>query len=204
MGRVKLIASQDYLYVLFDIKDSTDARQGENPKGNDQIGININPTDGAPWGLPCDIIFQFGADPTVWGGQSSGKIDGWETQWVINGVQETLPDDLKLKTTYTDDGRKIVECKIPLKTISPIPGDTLEIGGAVDVGDGNSYIYPEGLSWSEVNTYAKTTIGTEVEENEPFTINAGETLTFAIVNEFNSALAPGTYTIVTQIVPVGE
>jgi|GEM_PF-4750959 len=201
MGTVKVIVTPNYLYVLFDIKDSTDARNGENPHGNDQISININPTEGAEWGKPYDIIFQFGTDPTAWGGQSSGEIDGWETQWVINGEQEILPEDLELKTTYRGDGRKIVECKIPLKTIEPIL-DTLKVGGAIDIGDGNSYVYPQELSWSNSNTFADVTIGEKISEGEPFTIDAGETLTFGITNEFAVALEPGTYTITTELQPV--
>ena len=66
--------------------------------------------------------------------------------------------------------------------------------------------YPEAWTpWSgEASAFEEAVVGEEIPEGEPFTINAGETLTFAIVNEFNSALTPGTYTIVTQIVPVGE
>ena len=159
MGTVKAIATPDYLFVLFDISDNTDARLGQNIHGSDQISININPTDGADWGLPCDIIFQFGADPSAWGGESSGEIDGWETQWVIEGEQQqSLPEDLELKTTYTEEGRKIVECKIPLASIRPAPGDLLKLGGAIDVGDGNSYVYPEGLNWSAADTYADVNV----------------------------------------------
>ena len=200
-GTVKVIATQDYLYVLFDIEDSTDARAGQT-YGNDQIGININPTDGAPWGLPCDIKFQFGADPNAWGGESSGTIDGWATQWVIDGVQQQeLPSTLELNTTYTGDGRKIVECKIPLETIGPMLGDTLKIGGAIDVGDQNSYVYPTGLNWSEVNSYTALAVGKGISENTPFTIKPGETVNFAIVNEFAIDLKPDTYTIITNVVP---
>jgi hypothetical protein len=155
MGTVKLLASTDYLYVLFEVLDSTDARLGQNLKGNDQTGLNINPTDGAPWGLPCDIIFQTGADPTAWGGTSSGQTDGWETDWKVNGVQQmSLPPGLETMTLYSG-GVRISEWKVPLASIAPSQGDSLEVGGAIDVGDGNSYVYPLGLDWGDASTYVE-------------------------------------------------
>ena len=154
MGTVKLLASTDYLYVLFEVLDSTDARLGQNLKGNDQTGLNINPTDGAPWGLPCDIIFQTGADPNAWGGTSSGQTDGWETDWTINGVQLSLPPDLDTMTLYSG-GVRISEWEVPLASIAPSRGDSLEVGGAIDVGDGNSYVYPVGLDWGDASTYVE-------------------------------------------------
>lgn len=152
MGTVSVMAETDYLYVLFEVVDSTDARAGENIHGNDQTSININPTPGAAWGLPCAIIFQTGADPAAWGGTSSGTTDGWETDWKINGVQLPLPEGLETMTLYSG-GTRISEWKVPLATIAPSPGDTLKVGGAIDVGDGASYVYPIGLDWSDVATY---------------------------------------------------
>jgi len=155
MGTVKLLASTDYLYVLFDVTDSTDARLGQNIKGNDQTSININPTLGAPWGLPCDIIFQTGADPAAWGGTSSGTTDGWETDWEIDGTQQGLPGDLETMTVYDyGTGTRISEWRIPLASISVSLGGTLKAGGAIDIGDGSSYVYPIGLDWGDVATYA--------------------------------------------------
>lgn len=155
MGNVSVIAETDYLYVLVNVTDSTDARLGENIHGNDQTSININPTPGAPWGLPCDIIFQMGADPAAWGGTSSGTTDGWETDWKIDGVQQmSLPVDLETMTVYNyTTSIRISEWKVPLASISPSAGDTLKVGGAIDVGDGNSYVYPIGLDWGDVATY---------------------------------------------------
>jgi len=158
MGTVKVIATTDYIYVLFNVSDSTDARLGQNLKGNDQIGFNINPTDGGSWGFPYDIIFQTGADPNAWGGISSGQTDGWETQWSIKvgGVtiqQPSLPSDLETKTIYSS-GRRISEWKIPLVNITnEKPCDDLKVGGAIDVGDGNSYLYPVGLNWNDASTF---------------------------------------------------
>ena len=170
MGTVKVLATTDYLYVLFDVEDSTDARIGQNIHGNDQTSININPTVGAPWGLPCDIIFQIGADPAAWGGTSSGTTDGWETDWKIDGVQQaTLPSDLETKTVYDyDAGRRISEWKVPLASIAPSLGDTLKAGGAIDVGDGSSYVYPIGLDWSDASTYVHYTIGKPIVVTEDF------------------------------------
>lgn len=161
MGTVKVIAYPDYLYVLFIVRDSTDARLGENTKGNDKIGFNINPTDGGEWGKPYDIVFQTGADPAAFttvppGGVSSGLSDDWETEWVVDGVQLDLPDDLVTKTIYDyNAGVRISEWKVPLATINPSPGTTLLVGGACDnlhvVGgdQGSGYSFPPTLDWAD-------------------------------------------------------
>ena len=159
MGTVKVLATTDYLYVLFDVVDSTDARLGENQVGNDKIGLNINPTDGGPWGKPYDIIFQTGADPaafttTLPEGLSSGISDSWYTEWVIDGTQYDLPPDLDTITLYSE-GMRVSEWKVPLASIAPSTGDVLKVGGAADnLGDsGNSYVYPIGLLWADTSTY---------------------------------------------------
>lgn len=159
MGIVKVLATTDYLYVLFDVVDSTDARLGENQVGNDKIGLNINPTEGGPWGKPYDIIFQTGADPaafttTLPEGLSSGISNSWYTEWVIDGTQYDLPPDLDTITLYSE-GMRVSEWKIPLISIDPSAGDVLKIGGAADnLGDsGNSYVYPIGLEWANISTY---------------------------------------------------
>ncbi len=162
MGTVSVMADINYLYVLLDINDSTDARLGQNLVGNDQVGLNINPTNGGAWGFPYDIIFQTGADPAAWGGTSSGDSDGWKTQWSIKvgGVttqQLSLPVGLKTMTFY-GGGRRISEWKIPLSSINPEPGDMLKLGGAIDVGDGSSYVYPIGLAWADASTFFDYTI----------------------------------------------
>ena len=158
-GIVRVLATTDYLYVLFDVVDSTDARLGENQVGNDKIGLNINPTEGGPWGKPYDIIFQTGADPaafttTLPEGLSSGISDSWYTEWVINGTQYDLPPDLDTITLYSE-GMRVSEWKVPLASIDPSTGDVLKVGGAADnLGDsGNSYVYPIGLLWADVSTY---------------------------------------------------
>ena len=169
MGTVKLLATTDYLYVLFDLVDSNDARtQYVGEVGNDQISININPTDGGPWGFPYDLIFETSAlsggaylpddgghhqlpwNPKVNSGTSS---DNWATRWFPNNAQGALPGDLESATTYSG-GKRITEWKIPLASIGVSPGDTLKVGGAVDVGDGNSYVYPIGLDWGSASTFA--------------------------------------------------
>jgi len=164
MGTVKLLASTEYLYVLFDVIDTTDAREGENLVGNDKIGLNINPTDGGPWGKPYDIVFQTGADPdafttTVPSGISSGMSDGWYTEWVVEGVQYDLPEDLETMTLYSGT-KRISEWKVPLATIAPAMGDTLLVGGACDnLGPtepaGGSFKYPPDLDWGDVATYVE-------------------------------------------------
>ena len=55
----------------------------------------------------------------------------------------------------------------------------------------------ERFDWTKVDV-----LGTKIQEGEPFTIDAGETLTFGITNEFAVALEPGTYTITTELQPV--
>jgi len=60
----------------------------------------------------------------------------------------------------------------------------------------------ETYPWGSSTNYHSVTVGVEIPEDTPFQIGAGETLDFAIVNKFNIALEPGTYTITTQIVPV--
>jgi len=58
--------------------------------------------------------------------------------------------------------------------------------------------------WGSSTNYYSVTVGEEIPEGEPFTIGSKETVNFFIKNDFAISLAPGTYTIVTQIVPVGE
>ncbi len=157
MGIVKVLATTDYLYVLFDVVDSTDARLGENQVGNDQTGLNINPTQGGSWGKPYDVVFQTGADPAAFttvllGGASSGISDGWYSEWVIDGVQLLIPLDLETITIYSGSNR-VSEWKVPLATIDPSAGDILKVGGAIDIGDGNSYVYPIDLDWADTSTY---------------------------------------------------
>ena len=159
MGTVKILSTTaaDYLYVLFDLVDSTDARLGQNLKGNDQISINVNPTDGGSWGFPYDLIFETSADlpwnPKV----NSGTIDGWNTRWFPNNAQQSLPSDLESATIYSG-GKRITEWKLPLASIVVSPGDVLQLGGAVEVGDGNSYVYPIGLDWNTASTFAVYTL----------------------------------------------
>ena len=153
MGTVNVIAFSDYLYVLFTVQDLTDARVGQ-PVGNDKLSMNINPTLGAPWGMPCDIIFQTGTDPAAWQLPTCGQTDGYETDWQIDGVQQPLPANLVTKTIYSA-GMRTSEWKIPLGAMAP-PGSTLKVGGACDIdvaNSGNSYRYPVGLDWGDVSTY---------------------------------------------------
>ena len=159
MGTVKVLATTDYLYVLFDVVDSTDARLGQ-PVGNDKFGLNINPTEGGPWGKPYHIVFQTGADPnafttTLPARISSGMSDSWFTEWVIDGTQYDLPSDLDTITLY-GEGMRVSEWKIPLASIAPSTGDVLKVGGATDIdveNHGLSFKYPIGLEWADVSTY---------------------------------------------------
>jgi len=162
MGTVKLLASTDYLYMLFVGNDPTDAREGENTYGNDKLSININPTDGGDWGKPYDIVFQTGADPDAFTTPnpdiegSSGNTDNWKTEWVVEGVQLDLPEDLETKTIY-NGGTRISEWQVPLATIAPTMGDTLLVGGNCDnLGDtGNGYKFPPTLDWAVASTYVE-------------------------------------------------
>jgi len=65
---------------------------------------------------------------------------------------------------------------------------------------------PGDFSWTDSDTshFHTATLGTEIQEGETFTIGAGETVTFVIVNEFDIALRPATYTITTYLEPVVE
>ena len=149
MGIVKVLATTDYLYVLFDVVDSTDARLGENLKANDQTSINVNPTDGGSWGFPYDLIFETSADLPWDSKVNSGIIDGWNTRWFPNDIQKYLPSNLESATEYSDTNR-VTEWKLPLNSIS---GEILKVGGAIDVGDGNSYWYPSDLDWEDASTF---------------------------------------------------
>jgi len=162
---LKVLASTGNLYMLLAVDDSTDNRIGEGPGSNDKTSVNINPTDGASYGMPCDIIFEMGTDPSSWAdswGPSCGTIDGYETNWVIDGTQQTLPEDLEAVTIY-DAGRKVTEWKIPLSTIGLSPGDTLQIGGNFDIDRGNTphCRYPVGLDWAIASTYAEYSLMVE-------------------------------------------
>lgn len=161
MGTVSVIPETGYLYVLFDLNDSTDARTSyPSERGNDQISININPTDGGPWGFPYELIFETSALSSEDGGHhvlpwnpkvNSGTLDGWATRWFPNNAQNALPSDLESSTTYSG-GKRITEWKLPLPSRCSL-GDELKVGGAVDVGDGGSYVYPIGLNWSDASTF---------------------------------------------------
>jgi len=163
-GVVKVLAYTDYLYMLLEADDSTDNRIGEGSGTNDKTSVNINPTDGEPYGMPCDIIFEMGTDAASWGGTNAGNIDGYATNWVINGSQVTLPTDLEAKTMYTSS-RKVTEWKIPLATIAPSAGDTLVLGGNFDIDRGGTphYYFPDTLKggssgWADASTYAEVLV----------------------------------------------
>jgi len=169
MGTVRVLATTDYLYVAFDVVDSNDARtQYTGEEGNDQISINVNPTDGGLWGFPYDLIFEASA---LSGGCSGSPEDGghhclpwtpkvnsgtstdnWATRWFPNDAQESLPGDLESATVYSS-GKRITEWKLPLASITVLTGDVLKVGGAIDVGDGTSYVYPVGLDWNIASTF---------------------------------------------------
>jgi len=156
MGTASIIASRDYLYMMFEGDDPTDNR--ESGYGNDKLSININPTDGGPWGKPYDIIFETGTDPAAWQMPTCGSSDGYETNWVINGTQQSLPDDVETKTLYSG-GRRVSEWKIPLATIVPL-GTTILVGGNCDnLGNtGNGYRFPPTLEWAVASTYVEIPI----------------------------------------------
>ena len=161
MGTASIIASRDYLYMMFEGNDPTDARLGENLVGNDKLSININPTDGGSWGKPYDIIFETGTDPAAWQMPTCGPSDGYETNWVINGAQvSTLPADLETVTIYDyGTGTRTTEWRIPLTTISPL-GTTILVGGNCDnLGNtGSGFKFPDDLEWAVASTYVEIPI----------------------------------------------
>ena len=162
MGTASIVASRDYLYMMFEGDDPTDAREGENQVGNDKLSININPTDEGPWGMPCDIIFEMGTDAASWSGwgPTCGSIDGYETNWVINGTQATLPADLETITNYDyETDTRTTEWKIPLTTISSL-GTTILVGGNCDnLGNtGSGFKFPDDLEWANASTYVEISI----------------------------------------------
>jgi len=161
MGIVRILPTFDYLYVLFEVVDATDARIGENLVGNDKTSININPTDEGPWGKPYDIIFETGTDPNSWQMPTCGLTDGYETNWLVNGVQRPLPRNLRTKTIYNyTSSTRITEWKIPLATIDPTWRDTLKLGGNCDIdigGSASSYRFPSTLQWADESTYVEYT-----------------------------------------------
>ena len=159
MGTVKVLATTDYLYVLFDnVKDSTDARLGENVHFSDKVCININPTEGGEWGKPYDIIFATGADPNSFTNAepprlSSGMSDSWYTEWIIEGTQYDIPEDLETKTIYSDPRyNRVSEWKVPLDSMALSSGDVIKVGGKITVDEGG-YVYPIGLDYLVESTY---------------------------------------------------
>lgn len=196
-GTATIYAMTDtqYLYVAFDTNDEEDARLGQNVHGNDQTSVNINPSD-APWGMPCDIIFQTGSDPTAWGGMSSGDSDGWETQWKIDDIQqESLPVDLVTMTLFNPC--RVTEWQIPLSSIGISLGDEIKIGGAISLPpSAANVIYPIGLDWNNVDTYASFTAGTEITS---LTLQPGEQLLFYICHTFDLDIGKATYYLTTIV-----
>jgi hypothetical protein len=154
MGTVSVLAYSNNLYVLLELPDTTDARMGQNIKGNDQASLNVNPTDGGAWGFPYDLIFETSADfpwnPKI----NSGDVNGWHTRWLQNDVQYYVPGGLKSATTYTGTTR-ITEWCLPVNWLGLSPGDPLRVGGAIEIGNGNSYAYPVGLVWGDVSTFTE-------------------------------------------------
>jgi hypothetical protein len=152
-GTVSVYADPSYLFVLFNVSDSTDDRLGQNLHGNDQISINVNPTEGGSWGFPYDLIFETSSglpwNPKV----NSGTVDGWNSRWFPNNAQQALPAGLQSATVYAG-GSRTTEWRLPLASS---PGDVLLVGGAVDVGDGSSYVYPVGNAWSP-STFTSVTV----------------------------------------------
>lgn len=155
-GVAKVLATVDYLYVAFDIVDPTDNRLAENLCGNDKLSININPTDGGPWGKPYDLVFQTGTDPAAFTTPdpdilgSSGLNDGYETEWCIVGIQLSLPGDLETKTLY-GGGNRVTEWKLPLVSIALACGDQIKVGGNadLDVPLCIGYTAPATLNWAD-------------------------------------------------------
>jgi len=202
MGTVKVLATKDYLYMLFELVDSTDAREGQQA-GNDKTSININPTDAnLPYGKPYDIIFETGTDPAAWQMPTCGQTDGYETNWVVNGFQEPLPDDLLTKTIFYGTGRRIVEWKIPLAAIAPSPEDTLKLGGNCDidiVGSGaSSYRFPPTLEWAIESTYVDYSYNV-LNENTGFYYH-----TMALAVAGSLATDKLTTSVIDGTVPVGD
>jgi hypothetical protein len=165
VGTVSVHATPSYLYIQWQVLDSTDARLGDNTFGSDQTSVNIGPSN-AQWGHPYDIVFQTGADSQAWGGTSSGTIDGWQTQWEVNGIQQpVLPAGLQSNTVY-DGTYRFTDWVIPLGSLGLTPGDTLVLGGSIEMGNeqGNpTYVWPVGLDFNfaephDGGTFAQVTV----------------------------------------------
>ena len=89
-----------------------------------------------------------------------GESDGYETNWVINGTQDTLPADLETVTIYNyETDTRTTEWKIPLATIVPL-GTNIKVGGNCDnLGNtGNGYRFPSTLKWADASTYVEIPI----------------------------------------------
>ena len=157
-GIVRVQATFDYLYMLLIVEDLTDNRILTSLGSNDKTSVNINPTVGASWGMPCDIIFEMGTDAASWGGVNANDIDGYQTNWVVDGVQKSLPTNLEAMTLFNGTHR-ITEWKLPLASIDPTYEDILKLGGNFDVDERGGFKarYPVDLNWSDVSTYADYT-----------------------------------------------
>ncbi|GAJ04081.1 unnamed protein product, partial [marine sediment metagenome] len=107
-------------------------------------------------GCPCSCPADGGHHCLPWNPKVNSGIsdDNWATRWFPNNNQEILPVDLESATIYSG-GKRITEWKLPLDeiAIAVLPGDVLKVGGAIDVGDGNSYVYPIGLDWGVASTF---------------------------------------------------
>ena len=163
MGSVCVLAYPNYMYVKYEINDTTDARTlYDGEVGNDQISINVNPTDGAgTWGFPYDLIFETSALDAANGGHhilpwnpkvnSGTTADNWASRLLENNLQTSLlPASVQSATAYTGSQR-ITEWRLPMTAVAQ--ASSIKVGGAVDVGDGNSYVFPVGLDWNSSATF---------------------------------------------------
>jgi len=159
----------------------------------DQILYQVHPNDG----VCSEYPFQ------TW--LYSEYENGWHTGGVGCGETNTLVEDMsEINTTGAIRDEVNNPLMIYTITISKSKLHPGEFKWAVALfGRTSNTFSPGTFSWGDTNTnnFHTATLGTEIPEDTAFTIGAGETIDFAIVNEFDVALEPDTYTITTDIVP---
>jgi len=152
-----------------------------------------------------DALYDWGTHLySEWGPEGTG-YHGWHTGWDGTGdrTANNVPvDDIE---GVTATGERDVSVNTEGVFTVTISKDMLgpEFSWAVQImADTSDTHYPEAWTpWSgDASEFEKAILAEELPEE--LTLQPGDTLDFVIVNHFDVALVPGTYTITTRVVPV--